>query len=357
MLNAISIWKDDWDKARISLAGWWQHKSLALHIIAPADKPLIDVPPPGAADLETRWLNPDYRFTSMLYHASHTFFGGASFPLFSPDIGPGSLGLFLGCTGHLAPETVWYDPSIIDPDCCGKLSLDIGNVWWKRHMDLLKIGVENSAGRWIVGMPDLIENLDTLAQLRGPQQTLYDLVERPEWVMEKIHEINIAYFEAFDRIYEIIETPWGGNAFDAFRLWGPGKCAKVQCDLCCTISPEMFRKFVMPALEEQCRWLDYSMFHLDGTQAMPQLENLLNIDELDAIEWTPQVGIEGGGNPRWYDLYRRIKSAGKSVQAIGVLPEEVEPLIDAVGPEGMYISTWTETETEARRMLSRTGWD
>jgi hypothetical protein len=357
MLNAFTIWKEDWDKARTALEGWWRHKSLALHVTAPADKPILDFPLPYEADLETRWLDPDYRFVSMQYHASHTFFGGASFPLFSPDIGPGSLGLFLGCTGHLAPDTVWYDPSISDPENCGNLTLDMGNAWWKHHMDLLKIGEENSAGRWIVGMPDLIENLDTLAQLRGPQQTLYDLVERPDWVLEKIHEINIAYFEAFDRIYHIIETPWGGNAYDAFRLWGPGKTAKVQCDLCCTISPAMFRRFVMPALEEQCCWLDYSMFHLDGTQAMPQLENLLSIEELDAVEWTPQTGIEGGGNPRWYDLYRRIKSAGKSVQAIGVLPEEVEPLIDAVGPEGMFISTWTKTETEARRMLSRTGWN
>ena len=44
-----------------------------------------------------------------------------------------------------------------------------------------------------------------------------------------------------------------------------------------------------------------------------------------------------GGHPQWYDLYRRIKAGGKSVQAVGVKPEEVVPLLDAVGPEGMYI--------------------
>ena len=40
---------------------------------------------------------------------------------------------------------------------------------------------------------------------------------------------------------------------------------------------------------EQCRWLDHSLYHLDGTQALHQLPALLAIEELDAIEWTPQV--------------------------------------------------------------------
>ena len=38
-------------------------------------------------------------------------------------------------------------------------------------------------------------------------------------------------------------------------------------------------------------------------------------------------------------MYRRILDAGKSVQAVGVKPEEVVPLLDAVGGEGMYVMT------------------
>ena len=98
------------------------------------------------------------------------------------------------------------------------------------------------------------------------------------------------------------------------------------------------------------------MFHLDGTQAIPHLDNLLAIEPLDAIEWTPQAGQPGGGSPIWYDLYRRIKAGGKSVQAIGVKYDEVEPLIDAVGSEGMYIMTSAKTEQEARDLLRRVGW-
>jgi hypothetical protein len=77
---------------------------------------------------------------------------------------------------------------------------------------------------------------------------------------------------------------------------------------------------------------------------------------LRAIEWTPQAGLPRGGSPEWYPLYRRIRAAGKSVQAIEVEPHEVEPLIEAVGPDGLLIQTRAATEQEARDLLARTGW-
>lgn len=202
----------------------------------------------------------------------------------------------------------------------------------------------------------MIENIDTLAQLRDGQLLLLDLIERPDWVKTKLAEINRAFFETYNAFWKITRDPWGGSAFAAFMLWGPGRVAKVQWDFSCMISADMFREFVVPPLREQCAWLDYSMHHLDGTQALHQLEPLLEIEELDAIEWTPQAGIEGGGHPRWYDLYRRIKAAGKSVQAIGVKVDEIEPLIEAVGPEGLYIMAEATDEAEARAILRRVGW-
>lgn len=85
-----------------------------------------------------------------------------------------------------------------------------------------------------------------------------------------------------------------------------------------------------------CAWKP-KMFHLDGHQCIPHLDLLLDIEPLDAVEWTPDPQVPGGGDPAWYPLYRKILAAGKSVQAIGVKPEEVEPLLDSVGGKGMYI--------------------
>ena len=80
---------------------------------------------------------------------------------------------------------------------------------------------------------------------------------------------------------------------------------------------------------------------------MCHLDALLEIEALDAIEWTPQAGIEGGGHPRWYGLYRRILEAGKSVQVVGMRRDEIVPLLDAVGGRGVYVMTSFSTPREA----------
>jgi 5-methyltetrahydrofolate--homocysteine methyltransferase len=279
------------------------------------------------------------------------YFGGEAIPFFDTHIGPGSLAMFIGSNPKFAEETVWYEPFITDPDHTPPLRFDPHNPWYLAQKALLEEGMNISQGRFLVGMPDLIENLDTLASLRDSQLLMLDMIERPDFVKQRIEEINQVYFEVFSRYFELIQDPWGGNIFSAFAVWGPGKTAKVQCDAAALISPRMFAEFVAPALTEQCAWLDYAIYHLDGTQALPILDTLLAIEPLQAIEWTPQVSLPQGGDPMWYDLYRRILNAGKSVQAISVKPHEVIPLLNAVGTKGLCVMVTAENETQARALV------
>lgn len=379
---------------------WWLGKGCALWVTSPADEPWLEVPEPlPPADLERRWLDPGFRVQQSLHWLSRTYHGGAAFPYVDTMIGPGSLGLFLGCEPEFGETTVWYKPCFEDPDTLAPVRFDSENSWWKAHLALIEeaLCVSQSLGGWLpVGIPDLIENWDTLAQLRDPMELLMDAIDRPEWVLSQIDAINEAFFETFDLIFDRIKTPVAapqstkgegprskpnppsaicnpqsavrnpqslspnpqseipnpqfGCVFAAFSLWGPGKTAKVQCDAASMLSPEHFKRFVRPALTRQCEWLDYSMFHLDGTTCFPVLDALLEIEPLKAVEFTPQPQLPGGGSPEWYGLYRRIRQAGKSVQAIWVKPEEVLPLLDALGPEGMYLMVECQSEAEAKRL-------
>lgn len=94
-------------------------------------------------------------------------------------------------------------------------------------MMIIEAGLHRSKGRYLVGMPDLIENMNTLAALRDSQLLLFDLIERPDWVHNRLNEINQAFFQAFSLIFEKIKDEDGGNAFSAFCIWGPGKTAKI----------------------------------------------------------------------------------------------------------------------------------
>ncbi len=364
------FWKEDWDQTRRRYLDWWQHDGLILHVTAPRENPNqpvaqdtgwrggnsgIDANYPltgrEPVSIETAWLDAERRAQLAEIYIANTYWGGEAIPYFDTHIGPGSLGMFLGARTAIDAETVWYYPCITDPDSHPPLVFDPQQRWVQAHKAIIEAGLRHNQGHYLVGMPDLIENIDVLAALRGTPELLLDMIERPEWVTERVAEINRAFFAAFDMLFDLIRDPWGGNAFCAFKIWGPGKTAKVQCDMAAMISPKMFRQFVVPALTEQCAWLDFAMYHLDGTQAVVQLDHLLAIEPLHAVEWTPQAGRPQGGSPEWYAMYRRILAAGKSVQAIGVEPDEVIPLLDAIGGRGVYIMTETDTEAEARALV------
>ncbi|MEW6750550.1 MAG: hypothetical protein AB1505_06180, partial [Candidatus Latescibacterota bacterium] len=327
-------WKEDWAAARQHHIDWWQRRGLVLWVTAPRDEPAMDLPePPAAASLEERWYDPAWRLGQQEYALSRCYFGGDAFPLLGTMSAAGDLAPYLGCPLRLSPETVWCDPCIGDPpEAHPPVRLDRDTWAFRQHLAMVELAVRQSRGRWLVMMPDLVENLDILSAMRGPQTAMLDLVDRPQWVEDRIAEINTAYFEAFSAFCSLTRDGYGGNTF-CFSVWGPGRTAKVQCDACAMLGPAMFRRFVTPALTAQCAWLDYSLYHLDGEDCLVNLDELLAIEPLDAIEWTPRrlsVG-DSGGHPRHWDLYRRILAAGKSVQAISVHFDEVIPLLDACG--------------------------
>ncbi len=350
-------WKANWLETKEHFLKWWDHQGLAMTVVDPSasSEPHETVDEPWETDsVEKKLTSPQLRARLNHYNLAHKSYPADNLPIARTNIGPGSLALLLGSEPRFSQETVWFNPTIQavkNPESLPPFRFDPKNKWWNVHETTLKECAYLAEGKYMVGCPDLVENIDILAALRGSQTLLFDMIERPEWVEEKVLEINKVFFEAYKRIYDIIKRWDGSSAFCAFELWGPGKTAKVQCDASAMFSPEMFERFVAPALSQQCKWLDYSMFHLDGTQCIPHLDILLGIEELDAVEWTPQAGIEGGGNPRWYDLYRRILDAGKSVQAVGVKPEEVKPLLETTGGKGMYIKVTNPDETQLRELL------
>ena len=91
---------------------------------------------------------------------SRTFYGGGAFPFIDSHIGPGSLATFIGSQPHFQWNTVWYEPCIADPDAHPQLRFDPSNEWFHKHVAILEEAVRSSNGRYLVSMPDLIENID-----------------------------------------------------------------------------------------------------------------------------------------------------------------------------------------------------
>lgn len=98
-------------------------------------------------------------------------------------------------------------------------------------------------------------------------------------------------------------------------FWHSGKYATIQCDFICMVSPDIANEYIIPALEEEANFLDHSIYHLDGPQALPHLDSILSIKKLDAVQW-----VAGDGQPpqhEWMDVLKKVQKAGKGLQLWG----------------------------------------
>ena len=214
----------------------------------------------------------------------------------------------------------------------------------------MKACKQKAQGHYYVGMPDLMEGLDVLAAIKGTDKVLLDTVMQPEILEHQMQQINDIYFKVFDELYDIIREG-DEMAFCYFSSWAPGKMSKLQSDISTMISVDDYRRFVQPFIREQCQKIDYTLYHLDGVGAMHHLDALLEIKELNAIQWTPGVGEPQGGSPKWYDLYKKILASGKSIMACWVTLDELRPLLDNIGGDGVHLEMDFHNEREVEQAL------
>jgi hypothetical protein len=348
--------KEDYAEACERLTAWWRGEPIAGHplvVTAPRDVPAWPVAEPAPpADITARWVDPAHRMAAAEHGLAHTFFCGEALPYVETHLGPGSLAFALGSKPCFAETTVWFEPWIDDPDSVDALEFHEDAPAWRAQVRLVEAAVERAAGRYVVALPDLIEGLDVLASLRGSEPLVCDLVDRPDWVLARQRELVDCYFRGYDPLYDLTKDADGASQFAAFRVWAPGRTAKLQCDMSAMIGPGMFREFVAPFLERQCERLDYTFYHLDGPDAVRHLDALLEIGPLDGIQWTPGAGNPSPGDPVWYPLWKRVLEAGKRAFAIGVAPGEVSGMVKVLGTERLIMATRAESEGEAKRLVA-----
>ena len=348
----MKTWKENFDQSKIRYTDWWNQKGIVLsmweHLRKEGEPYEMVSAPPTATGMNQFWFDPEWRADYLHYTMSYYSYKADILPVANTQLGPGSLAAILGAELEGRDDTIWIREK---PGFDGPIRFDGQNPWWKLHKDLLRACVKRSQGRYLVGCPDLVEGLDVLASLKGPDNVMLDLILDPERVHQELRAINDAYFKVFDAIYDIIKVNDGEMAYCYFSLWAPGKVAKLQVDLSIMISEDDFRTFSLPYLREQCKKIDFTLYHLDGVDAIRHLDSLLDIEELNAIQWTPGYGQPQGGDKCWYELYRRILAAGKSVMINWVQLDELQALLDNVGNQGLHINVDFKSEADIEQAM------
>lgn len=347
----MKTWKSNLEETKQRYINWWNHKGIILNMwehFQEGVQPHAEITPPAPAkDLSQKWFDPQWRAEYLDWYVAHSSLKADILPVANTQLGPGSLAAILGGVFEGGEDTIWIHPN---PDFTDEIVFNPEHPNWILHKELLKACKAKANGHYFVGMPDLMEGLDVLAALKGTDRVLLDTVMQPEILEQQMQQINDIYFKVFDELYDIIREG-DEMAFCYFSSWAPGKMSKLQSDISTMISQDDYRRFVQPFIREQCQKIDYTLYHLDGVGAMHHLPALLEIEELNAIQWTPGVGEPQGGSPKWYDLYRKILAGGKSVMACWVTLDELKPLLDHIGADGVHLEMDFHNEKEVEQAM------
>lgn len=347
----MNTWKLNLEETKKHYINWWNHKGIVLNMwehFQEGVKPHADIPAPKPyKDLDQRWFDPQWRAEYLDWYVAHSSLMADMLPVANTQLGPGSLAAILGGVFEGGEDTIWIHPN---PNYTDDIVFDPQHPNWLLHKELLKACKAKAQGHYYVGMPDLMEGMDVLAAIKGTDKVLLDTVMQPEVLEHQMQQINDIYFRVFDELYNIIREG-DEMAFCYFSSWAPGKMSKLQSDISTMISVDDYRRFVQPFIREQCQKIDYTLYHLDGVGAMHHLDALLEIKELNAIQWTPGVGEPQGGSPKWYDLYKKILAGGKSIMACWVTLNELRPLLDNIGGDGVHVEMDFHNEQEVEQAL------
>ncbi len=290
----------------------------------------------------------------------HTFYGGLAYPYFWPNFGPDVFSAFLGAELKFSEDshgTSWVEWSELLPgyDDLSPLEIRDDNACFQRILAITRAAAERSRGRYLLGITDLHAGFDALSVVRGgPERAALDLLEHPDGVKAALRVLYRSWEKAYESAYRIIQ-PVQRGATCWISLWAPGRMYSVQNDLSCLISAAMYEEFLLEELQAELDHLDYSIYHLDGVEALQHLDLLLDLPKLNAVQWVSGARFDADGIARWIPLFRKIQSKGK---AIIVYPrvKEIPLVLESLKPEGLWLQVNCSSEPEAREVLRLCEW-
>ena len=114
------------------------------------------------------------------------------------------------------------------------------------------------------------------------------------------------------------------------------------------ISRDLVEKFFLNELREACRFLEYSLYHLDGIEQKRFLDLILSVPELKMIQWTSVDGQPPALAS--IESLRAIQAAGKGL-LLNLPAVYVKDVLEQLSPKGLYIVTTAPDESSAKALV------
>jgi len=299
---------------------------------------------------KARWLDAAYQAELAAASLQNRDFLGDSLPIAYANLGPEVFSGFYGCPLHFGDYgTSWSDPILHDWKDADRIQLDWNSPYLAKLLQMTDALLEISQGRFIVGMPDWHPGADCIAAFRDPQNLAIDLITNKHDVISMLNRITSDYFKIYDLFYHKLR-----DAGMPITSWTPlvseGKYYIPSNDFSIMISKPMYDEVFLPGIIDECRFLDRSIYHLDGPGALRHLDSILAIPELNALQWVYGSGNEG--IHKWIKVYQKAQANHKGIQVMCRF-DEIELVMDTLSPKGLFLSIeGVPDRASAENMLS-----
>lgn len=279
-----------------------------------------------------------------------TIFLGEAMPGFRPGFGPDQMAAFLGMPLKINPksrDTSWTEKIVTDWKDFMPLRLDDNNAVWQRMKEFHKAAEAFCKDKCMLLNIDLHSNIDCLEAMRGAEKLLFDIIDQPELVDTLIKQVRPIYKQIYDHLWQYGDKSRIGS-ISAMQLYSRGKTDFIQADFICLLSPDMFRRFVLGAIEEEAAFLDDAIFHLDGPDALKHLDDILAVKAIKVVQWVPGAGRKP--NYEWPEVIDKIQAAGKAAILYGTC-EEVKHFHGRYKPELVVYHVEADSQSEGLELL------
>jgi hypothetical protein len=294
-------------------------------------------------NLKDRWWDTEYQIELFEYQLKQSVFNAETFPVYWPNLGPEVFTAFYGVELLFKEVTSYAVPNLKDWSMMDHIKLDFNNAYFRKIEELTYAALERCKGKYMVGYTDFHPGLDCAAAFRDAQQLCIDLLLEPDKVKQLIEISSRDFHKVYDHFDTILKAH---NQLSVTWMGIPsfGKIHIPSCDLGTLISPGQFEEFILPVLRNEVKPMTHNIFHLDGIGVAKHLDMILEIPEINAIQW-----VQGMGNDvpimQWVPLIKKIQAAGKSL-VIDLQISELNNFMKEVEPEGILLCIAADPEIQ-----------
>jgi hypothetical protein len=322
----------DLDRILKRHAAFWNREivdRLCIAVTAPVEDP-VEIP--QAADDQQFLCDSEFMVRWYLAQNANTYRAGDALSRASAH---GNL-LYpaWGGNGKFASRTVWVDPSVNDWTAWREYRFDANNIWLRRYLDSNRALAQAAPDNFFVETQGFFGAMDAMASMRGYEGFLIELQ-----MGEARETIRSAQARAIAGHVQIVREAW--DAVERYQrgtvmapgIWAPGRINYWSADFSALIGPRDFERWLVQEFATMVSACPFSLYHLDGPNAVRHLPAIAAIPGLRGIQFTP-APFQSADDI--IPIVRRIQSHGMATW-VSAAYADVERFARELDPHGLFI--------------------